>query len=105
MEKYRSINEYLESINMTREDLKYIISESALLLATDCAHNFDGEARETEKVAQPIYFLNEIIDNVVWYTIWNSDMNGITFFNHHALLRQRIFIPRFLGMIQNIIII
>lgn len=64
MEKYKSISEYLEANSMTREDLKYYISESALLLATECAHNFEGEAIETEKVAQSIYLLNDIIDHV-----------------------------------------
>lgn len=62
--KYRSINEYLEANNMTREDMKDIIARSALLLVTECAHNFEGNTGETEKVAQSVFFLNEIIDKV-----------------------------------------
>ena len=64
MEKYKSIGEYLEESKMTREDLKSMIANAAVLLATDCARNFDGEPLLTERVVQPIYFLNDIIDKV-----------------------------------------
>lgn len=64
MEKYKSISEFLEANKMTREDMKDIIARSVLLLVTECGHNFEGEASETEKVAQPIFFLNEMIDKV-----------------------------------------
>ena len=64
MEKYKSISAYLEAYEMTREDMKDIIARSAILLVRECGHNFEGDADETEKVAQPIYFLNEIIDKV-----------------------------------------
>ena len=67
MMKFKSIQEYLESNSPmcnTREDMKDIILQSALELLGDCAHNFDGDARVTERVAQPLIYLNEILDNV-----------------------------------------
>ena len=62
--EYKSINEYLEANNITRKDMKDIVARSALLLVTECGHNFDGEAEVTEEVAQSVFFLNEIIDKV-----------------------------------------
>ena len=64
MKEYKNISEYLEKNQMTREDLKNNVARSAVLLATECAHNFGGEAGETENVAQAVFFLNEIIDKV-----------------------------------------
>lgn len=64
MKQYKNIDEFLKGNDMTREDLKCIIAESALLLAMECAHNFDGEAKDTEKVSQPLFYLNLIIDEV-----------------------------------------
>ena len=64
MKEYKNISEYLEKNQMTREDLKNSVARSAVLLATECAHNFDGEAEFTEDVAHSIFLLNEIIDKV-----------------------------------------
>ena len=64
MEKFKNITEYLEESMMTKEDLKSMIADAAILLATDCVRNFDGEPMFTERVVQPIYFLNDIIDKV-----------------------------------------
>lgn len=64
MEKYKSINEYLEAAQLTREDIKDMVIYSSLHLATDCARNFTESPEITERVVQPIYFLNEILDNV-----------------------------------------
>ena len=64
MEKYKNIDEYLKARDMTRADLKDMVAYSAIHLATDCARNFSESPEITEKVADPIYFLNEILDSV-----------------------------------------
>lgn len=64
MEKYNSIKDYLEAHDMTRADLKDMAAYAAIHLATDCARNFSESPEITEKVADPIYFLNEILDSV-----------------------------------------
>ena len=64
MEKYNSIKDYLEAHDMTRADLKDMVAYAAIHLATDCARNFGESPEITEKVADPIYFLNEILDSV-----------------------------------------
>ncbi|MBQ8153816.1 MAG: hypothetical protein IJ069_09085 [Prevotella sp.] len=64
MEKYKTINEYLEANDLTRADLKDMVAYAAIHLATDCARNFGESPEITEKVADPIYFLNEILDSV-----------------------------------------
>lgn len=64
MEKYKSINDYLKAVQLTREDIKDMVVFSSLHLATDCARNFTESPEITEKVVQPIFFLNEILDHV-----------------------------------------
>lgn len=64
MEKYKNIDEYLNANDLTRNDLKDMISYSAIHLATDCARNFSESPEITEKVADSIFFLNEILDKV-----------------------------------------
>ena len=64
MEKYKTINEYLEANDLTRADLKDMVAYAAIHLASDCARNFGESPEITEKVADPIYFLNEILDSV-----------------------------------------
>jgi len=64
MDKYNNVGEYLKDNDLTREDLKDLIARSALFLCTDCARNFGDSPEITEKVVEPIYFLNEIIDKV-----------------------------------------
>ena len=64
MEKYKSIEEYLKASDSTREDMKDLILRSSLDLLGDCAHNFEGDAAMTERVAQPLIFFNDILDNV-----------------------------------------
>jgi len=62
--KAQNLTEYFEAQGFTREDLKDMILRAALSLLQDCAHNFDGDASETEKVAQPLFFFNQILDEV-----------------------------------------
>lgn len=64
MGKYKNIDEYLNANDMTRNNLKDMIAYSAIHLATDCAKNFSESPEITEKVADPIFFLNEILDKV-----------------------------------------
>ena len=64
MEKYKNIKEYLEAHDMKRADLKDMVAYSAIHLATDCARNFSESPEITEKVADAIYFLNDILDHV-----------------------------------------
>ena len=65
MEKYKNIEEYLQKDNMcTREDLKDVMLRSALDLLSECAHNFGGDAEITERVSQPLFVLNDILDKV-----------------------------------------
>lgn len=67
MKRYTNIQAYLESedtLKMSRDDMKDVILRSALHLLGECAHNFGGDANITEQVAQPLFFLNEIIDKV-----------------------------------------
>ena len=67
MSRYANIQASLESedtLKMSRDDMKDMILRSALHLLGDCAHNFNGDAHITEKVAEPLFFLNEIIDKV-----------------------------------------
>ena len=64
MEKYKNIKAYLEAHDMKRADLKDMVAYAAIHLATDCAHNFGESPEITEKVADAIYFLNDILDHV-----------------------------------------
>lgn len=64
MSKFANIQSYLDHEISSREDMKDMILRSALHLLGDCAHNFGGDANITEQVAQPLFFLNEIIDKV-----------------------------------------
>ena len=48
----------------TRQDMKELILRSSLDLLMDCAHNFDEDPVKTEEVAQPLFYLNEILDKV-----------------------------------------
>ena len=62
--KYNTVADFLEALNMTREDIKEMIAKSTIHLSTNCEKNFDGSPEVTEEVAQPFYYLLEIIDNV-----------------------------------------
>ena len=64
IEKAKNLTQYFEAQEFTRDDLKEMILRSSLALLMECAHNFDGDARETEKAAQPLFFLNQILDEV-----------------------------------------
>ena len=64
MKKYKNIDAYLKQYDLTRDDMKSIIADAAILLAMECSKNFDEDAKSTEKVTQPLHFLKEILDLV-----------------------------------------
>lgn len=66
-QKFDNVQDYIDNNGsplFTRDELKDVILRSALDLLGDCAHNFDGDAKITERVSQPLFFLNDILDNV-----------------------------------------
>ena len=62
--KFSNLKEYFDSQLYTRQDMKELILRSSLDLLMDCAHNFDEDPVKTEEVAQPLFYLNEILDKV-----------------------------------------
>ena len=64
MKKYKNIEDYLKDNNLTREDLAIIVANSAVLLASECSRNFEGDPGLTETAMQPICYLNDIISKV-----------------------------------------
>lgn len=63
MEKFNNLAEYLEANNITREDIKELLLRSSLNLLLDGSQNFD-DANAVEEIAQPLFYLNDIIDKV-----------------------------------------
>lgn len=64
MEKYDSINDYLNSMDLTKEDIKDYILHSSLVLGCECAHLFDGDGKEVESIFLTLEKFNSILDNV-----------------------------------------
>ena len=64
MKKFKNIDAYLKQYDLTREDMKTMIADAAILLASECSKNFDSDPKSTERVTHPIHFLNEILDLV-----------------------------------------
>ena len=62
--KFSNLKEYFDSQLYKKEDVKEMILRSSLSLLTNCSHNFDEDPVKTEEVAQPLFYLNEILDNV-----------------------------------------
>ena len=65
--KFKNVQDYLDnggSPLFTREEMKELILRSALDLLGECGHNFGGDARVTENVSMPLFYLNEILDRV-----------------------------------------
>ena len=62
--KFSNLKEFFDSQLYTRQDMKELILRSSLDLLMDCAHNFDEDPVKTEEVAQPLFYLNEILDQV-----------------------------------------
>lgn len=62
--KFSNLKEFFDSQLYTRQDMKELILRSSLDLLMDCAHNFDEDPVKTEEVAQPLFYLNEILDKV-----------------------------------------
>ena len=62
--KYNNLKAYFDEQLLNREDMKDLLLRSSLHLLMDCAHNFGEDAKKTEEVAQPLFYLNEILDTV-----------------------------------------
>ena len=62
--KFNNLSAYFAASMYTREDIKDMILRASLNLLMECSTNFDGNARMTEQTAQPLFFLNEILDKV-----------------------------------------
>lgn len=62
--KFENLEQYFASQVIDKQELKDLMLRSALLLATTCAHNFEGDATLTEEVAMPLFYLNDILDKV-----------------------------------------
>ncbi len=66
MKKYKNLHAYLEAqgTSLTREDLKDFILRTSLDLLSHCSKNFEEDPKKTEQAATPLYFFNEILDQV-----------------------------------------
>lgn len=64
MEKYNSIKEYLDSEGMTKEGIKDYILRSSLSLGCECAHLFNDDGKEVERIFLTLDKFNSILDNV-----------------------------------------
>lgn len=64
--KYNNIQEYIDAQNGTinRSDIKDLILRSALNLLSCCSTNFNEDPKQTEETAEPLHFLNDILDQV-----------------------------------------
>ena len=64
MVKFKNIEEFCASENLTRQDLKEMILRSTLELLGNCSRNFDEDPAVTERVAMPLYFFNKLLDKL-----------------------------------------
>lgn len=64
MEKYKSIKDYLDSEDMTKEEMKDYILRSSMSLGCECAHLFNGDGKEVERIFLTLDKFNSILDNV-----------------------------------------
>lgn len=65
--RFKNVQEYLDNNGSpiaTREQIKDSILRTSIDLLSECDHNFGGNAQITERASQPLFFLNEILDNV-----------------------------------------
>ena len=62
--KFSNLKEFFDSQLYTRQDMKELILRSSLNLLANCSRNFDEDPVKTEEVAQPLFYLNEILDKV-----------------------------------------
>lgn len=62
--KYETINKFLNSQALSKEDMKEMILQSSLALLMDCGHNFGRNAEESERIGLTLFHFNEILDKV-----------------------------------------
>ena len=64
MEKFDSLQKYLNQIDMTVDDLKDMMLTSTLSLGINAVKNFDENVHETAHVFETLFYLNDILDSV-----------------------------------------
>ena len=65
MEKYNSIKDYLDSEEMTVDDLKDMILRTSLDFGCNVAHVEDDKLQEVENMFSTLWRFNDLLDSVV----------------------------------------
>jgi len=65
MEKYNSIKDYLDSEEMTVDDLKDMILRTSLDFGCNVAHIEDDKLQEVENMFSTLWRFNDLLDSVV----------------------------------------
>ena len=65
MEKYNSIKDYLDSEEMTVDDLKDMILRTSLDLGCNVAHIEDDKLQDVENMFSTLWRFNDLLDSVV----------------------------------------
>ena len=65
MEKYNSIKDYLDSEEMTVDDLKDMILRTSLDFGCNVAHVEDDKLQDVENMCSTLWRFNDLLDSVV----------------------------------------
>lgn len=65
MEKYNSIKDYLDSEEMTVDDLKDMILRTSLDFGCNVAHIEDDKLQDVENMFSTLWRFNDLLDSVV----------------------------------------
>ena len=65
MEKYNSIKDYLDSEEMTVDDLKDMILRTSLDFGCNVAHVEDDKLQDVENMFSTLWLFNDLLDSVV----------------------------------------
>ncbi len=65
MEKYNSIKDYLDSEEMTVDDLKDMILRTSLDFGCNVAHVEDDKLQDVENMFSTLWRFNDLLDSVV----------------------------------------
>ena len=65
MEKYNSIKDYLDSEEMTVDDLKDMILRTSLDFGCNVAHIEDDKLQDVENMFSALWRFNDLLDSVV----------------------------------------
>ena len=65
MEKYNSIKDYLDSEEMTVDDLKDMILRTSLDFGCNVAHIEDDKLQDVENLFSTLWRFNDLLDSVV----------------------------------------